>query len=117
MLDPAPLFVRWERTTAEVLARTAKFPKATRFTLAQRVDNLAIDVLEALARAQYARGQAKRELLETADDRLLRLRVIVRLCHAHRVLDHGGYEHLARELDEAGRMLGGWLARQPEARP
>jgi len=40
---------------------------------------------------------------------LVRLRTLVRLAHARRLLDHGGYEHVSRRLDEAGRMLGGWL--------
>lgn len=27
-------------------------------------------------------------------------------------LDKGGYEHLIRGLDEAGRMVGGWIKQQ-----
>jgi len=112
--DLAPIFILWERTVADLLERTARFPKSLRFTFAQRVDNLAIDVLETLAEAQFARGGRKRELLAQADRLLLRLRVILRLCHTRRLLDGGGYEHLARGLDEVGRMLGGWRRQQEE---
>jgi len=101
--DPAPIFVQWERVTSEILERTMKFPKALRFTFAQRVDNLAIDMLEGLAAAQYASGGAKRALLGEVDSRLLRLKVVLRLCHQRQILDHGAYEHLARELDAVGR--------------
>jgi hypothetical protein len=73
------------------------------------VENLTLVILELLAAAQWAAGRAKREKLSAADERLLRLRVILRLAHTRQVLDHKGYEHLARTLDEAGRMLGGWL--------
>jgi len=111
---PALIFILWERTVADLLERTARFPKSLRFTFAQRVDNLAIDVLETLAEAQFARGGRKRELLAQADRLLLRLRVILRLCHTRRLLDGGGYEHLARGLDEVGRMLGGWRRQQEE---
>ena len=49
---PAPevpqLLVHWERTVGELLDRTAHFPKAVRFTFAQRIDGLAqVDVVVA----------------------------------------------------------------------
>lgn len=113
--DPAPIFVLWERTVADLLERTARFPKTQRFTFAQRVDNLAIDLLESLAEAQFARGPHKRALLAKGDAQLLRLRVVLRLCHTRRLVDSGGYEHLARSIDEVGRMLGGWRRQQEEA--
>jgi hypothetical protein len=40
---------------------------------------------------------------------LEKLRVLLRICHDERHLDHKGFEHVARNIDEAGRMLGGWL--------
>jgi hypothetical protein len=116
-IELAPLFVLWEGITADLLTRTAKFPKAQRFTFTSRIENLALDLLELLAAAQWAAGPAKREKLREADERLLRLRVLLRLCHTLRVLDHGGYEHVSRALDEAGRMLGGWRRHAAAAGP
>jgi len=113
--EPAPIFVHWERVTGEILDRTMKLPKAQRFTFAQRIENLALDILELLAAAQWA-GKSKRAKLRDADERLLRLRVLLRLCHSQRYLDPRAYEHLARALDETGRMLGAWL-RQQDAGP
>jgi hypothetical protein len=113
----APLFVLWEGLTADLLERTAKFPKASRFTFTQRVENLAIDLLELFAAAQWTSGALKREHLRVSDEKLLRLRVLLRLCHTRRLLDHGGYEHVARSLDEAGRMLGGWRRHAAAAGP
>lgn len=106
--EPAPIFVQWERTTGELFDRMAKLPKAHRFTFAQRIENLALDILELLASAQWSSGATKAQHLRQADERLLRLRVLLRLCHAQRHLDHRAYEHLARQLDETGRALGGW---------
>ena len=37
------------------------------------------------------------------------LRVLIRLAHRNRCLDTRAYEHATRELDTAGKMLGGWL--------
>ncbi len=102
------LLGHWERVVGDLLDRTARFPKVVRFTFAARIENLALDVLEEIAEARYAAGRDKQAALKRADGRLARLRVIVRLAHERRHLDHRGYEHVSRGLDEAGRMIGGW---------
>ena len=112
MPEAPELLGHWERVVGDLLDRTARFPKAVRFTFAARIENLALDVLEELVEARYARGSAKAEALRRADGRLARLRVLVRLAHGRRHLDHRGYEHVSRGVDEAGRMIGGWRASQ-----
>ncbi len=111
---PAPevpqLLVHWERTVGEVLDRTAHFPKAVRFTFAQRIDGLALDLLETLVRARWAPRAQTAALLVTADGTLAVLRVMVRLSFERRYLARAGFEQVVRSLDEAGRMLGGWRA-------
>ncbi len=107
-----PLIVVWERIAGEVLDRTRQFPKSVRFTFASRIDSLALDVLEGLVDARFARGTAKAAALGAVDARLTRLRVLLRLSHARAYLSHSGYEHLSRGIDEAGRMLGGWRRQQ-----
>jgi hypothetical protein len=44
-----------------------------------------------------------------------KLRVHLRISHEERHLDHKGFEHVIRNIDEAGRMVGGWI-RSREAR-
>ena len=107
--DELPLLLHWERTLGDLLDRTQKFPKSVRFTFSTRIDNLALDVMERLVEARYASGHDKRKLLRGADSALTRLRILLRLCRDRRHLDRGGFEHAMRNLDEAGRMLGGWI--------
>lgn len=83
--------------------------RSARFTFAQRMDGLALDVLEDLVDARFASASAKREALLRADRRLARLRALVRMSHRRRYLDHAGYETMSRRLEVTGRMLGGWL--------
>ena len=106
--EELPLFVHWEKVLGDLLDRTMKFPKSVRFTFSTRIDNLALDLYEGLVTARYSSGSRKRATLATLDGQLARLRVLVRLAHERRYLDHRGYEHVARGLDETGRMLGGW---------
>ena len=110
--DPLPLFVQWEQTAGEVLDRTLKFPKSVRFTFSSRIDNLTLDILEAIVEACYSSGDRKRSSLRLADLSLAKLRVLLRLSHDRRYLDRRGYEHVMRQIDEAGRMLGGWRKQQ-----
>lgn len=105
--EPA-LLVLWERIVGDLLDRTAKFPKSVRFTFAGRIDGLALDFLERIAEARWAPTARKRVLVAEADLLLVRLHVLLRLAHDRRYLDTGGFEHVVRGVDEAGRMLGGW---------
>jgi hypothetical protein len=108
MAEAPVLLTRWELVLGELLDRTAKFPKVWRFTLTQRIDGLALDVLQHLVRARFATGRTRATALADADLALAQMRVLLRLAHARSLLDHRGYEHLSRHLDECGRMLGGW---------
>lgn len=105
-----PLFVHWVDFLGWLLPTTEKFPKRVRFTFASRIDSMALDVLEDIVEARYTRP--KEAILHRANLRLEKLRVLLRLCHRQRFLPTAGYEHSARRLDEAGRMLGGWVKQQ-----
>jgi hypothetical protein len=102
-----PLFIHWEKTLSDILSRTEKFPKRVRFTLSSRIDNLALDILEKIISARYAKD--KSDTLAQASISLEKLRVFLRISHEERHLDNKGFEHVARNIDEAGRMLGGWI--------
>ncbi len=107
--DGLRLAHRWECIADDLLRRTEKFPKVARYSLASRIDNLAIDILEGLVEARYSKGQRRREVLARLNLRLTRLRVLLRLSHRRGYLAKRAYEVVSGQLDEAGRMLGGWL--------
>ena len=115
MRDAPQLVVRWEATLLGLMKRTNSLPKSVRFTLAQRIDTQAIEVLERLVTARYASGEACGHELAGADGALTRLRILLRLAHRLGHLSHGAYEQVMRECDESGRMLGGWRRALVEA--
>lgn len=92
---------------------TEKFPKRARFTFADRINNLALDLVEDLVEARYTRN--KSQVLKRANLRLEKIRVLLRLSHQQRFLSHRAFEHAMRSVDETGRMLGGWI--KQEKRP
>ncbi|MEM1346000.1 MAG: diversity-generating retroelement protein Avd [Pseudomonadota bacterium] len=94
-------FLLWLIPTVE------KFPRTQKFLLGDRIQATALDVLERLAEVTYTRE--RRRLLHSANLGLQKLRLLLRLAHDLRHLDPRRYEHAARQIDEIGRLVGGWL--------
>ncbi len=97
-------FTKW------LLQHTQKFPKSLRFSLAVRMENRMLEALESAVVANMKRD--KLTLLARADEALESLRILVRLSFEMKVLAANSYEYAARELDEIGKLLGGWIRQQ-----
>jgi hypothetical protein len=107
-VDVPTVFVQWEAFTGWLLDRTGRCPRNVRQTLARRVEDCALDIFDALIAARW-RPDVRANALRGANADLERLRLLLRLAHAQRCLDPGAYEHACREIDAAGRQVGGWL--------
>ncbi len=83
-----------------------KFPKTHKFTLADRIQNHSLDILEALIEATYTRERLVH--LRRANLGIEKLRFLLRLAADLKVLDKRKYEFAARTLDETGRSVGAW---------
>ena len=83
-----------------------KFPKDKKFTLGDRIQNPALDVLEALIEATYTKERILH--LRRANLGIEKLRFLLRLATDLKVLDRRKYEFAARTLDETGRSVGAW---------
>jgi hypothetical protein len=84
-------------------------PKQDRYTLWQKCENLLIDVLEGII---FASHQSKLDKLPTLDKTSVKLnflRVCIRLMKDIKAIDTKKYIIIEANLDEVGRMLGGWI--------
>ena len=93
-----------------VLDRVSGFPRTHRFVLGERIGNLTVNVLEALLEAAYSRQ--KQPSLRKANLDLEKLRHLLRSGYELKCLSLRQYEHVSREIDDVGRMIGGWLKQQ-----
>ena len=82
------------------------FPKNQKFTLGDRIQNQALDVLDALIEATYTRERVQH--LRRANLGIEKLRFLLRLAADLKVLDRRKYEFAARTLDDTGRSVGAW---------
>jgi len=80
-----------------------------RFTLWQRAENSALDVLEGLLKVGYLPQERRAENLVRVSAQVDMLRVFLRLSSDTKALNQKKYIALQEALDEIGRMLGGWL--------
>jgi hypothetical protein len=87
--------VRWE------------FPREHKFTVGDRLVEVALDVMESLVEAAYKRD--KDALLARASRGLVRARVLVRVARALGLVSEAQHLYFVTESDDIGRMLGGWM--------
>lgn len=105
-----PIFEHWYKTTDWILDKCDKMPKHTRFTVAGRISNLALDTLDLINEAIYTKE--REPLLRRVNLNLERLRIFFRLCCDRRYLSPTQNQFIQQEINTAGRMCGGW-AKQP----
>lgn len=83
--------------------------KADRYTLWQRIENLAIEVLEGILMASQVTKAEKLRPLEHVSVKINVLRVLLRLAKDTKAIDLKRYATVEMIVDEMGRMLGGWI--------
>jgi len=110
-MKESPIFTKTYDLLRWLLPQTVKFPRQQRFVLAEAVQRTVLDFQEQLIEAAYA--EQPRPTLRQADVTLKKLRVYLRLCRDLGLLQFNQYEHVARMVDEIGRLLGGWLNKVP----
>ncbi|MBI4025236.1 MAG: four helix bundle protein [Verrucomicrobia bacterium] len=93
-----------------ILDHTAKFPKNMRFGLVQKIETIALRLLEYFIEAIYRKD---REMLyATVNLELEKLRVFLRLGHQRGVLSAEQLRFAVGEIDEIGRMWHGWTGKK-----
>jgi hypothetical protein len=105
--DELPIFVKWMDFLNWLLPTTEKFPKRVRFVFVERINNLALDVIEDIIEARYSRFE--KPVLKQLNLKLEKLRVLLRICQSQSYLSHKSYHYAVKKIDEVGRMAGGWL--------
>lgn len=113
MAEPMIIFTRTIDLLEWLLPKYERFPKLYRSTVSQRLMNAALDLMEALTRAEATRGRQRKTALTSADIALNRLRLYLRLVHRWQWLSDSQYAHAVSMVAEIGRLLGGWLRQEP----
>ncbi|MEK7529095.1 MAG: diversity-generating retroelement protein Avd, partial [Patescibacteria group bacterium] len=88
---------------------TKQFPKKDRFTIGKKCEQILLEILELLFDANAKYGTQRIFILKKIDIKLKILKIMVRLAFDVKVIDQKKYISLEKELQEIGKMLGGWI--------
>ena len=84
------------------------FPKKDKYTLGAKCEVYIITTLELLLEAGFAFREEKLLLLKKASVKFDTLKILIRLTKDINTLDNKKYIVLQRQIQEIGKMLGGW---------
>ncbi|MDO8492766.1 MAG: four helix bundle protein [bacterium] len=84
------------------------FPKKSRYTLGDKIDSLFLQTLELLFIASYQTKEDKLRTLRLAIKKLDLLKFFFRISWELKIIDTEKYIIVSEQLQEIGRMLGGW---------
>ena len=90
-------------------------PKLHRHSLGLRIDNLFVEVIEAISVAIFLNREEKQPYIRLAIRKTDTLKILMMVLWETKSLDNKKYIALSVKIDEIGRMLGGWsgqLAKQ-----
>lgn len=104
-----PIIAKTYELYREIHALQRTIPKTDRHSLWVRVQNSALDVLEELLQVGYLSPENRANMLVKISAKVDILRVFLRLTFDVKAINNKKYLHLQEQLDEIGRMLGGWL--------
>lgn len=85
---------------------TVRFPKAYRFTLAERVQGVLFDLIAFLQDAAYGKG--RQASLVGAQDCVDKLRLWNRLAKDLKCMNQRQYAFASKQIEEIGKQVGGW---------
>jgi len=105
-----PIYTVWEEFCGWTFDRTAAIPKSQRFTFGQRIDAMTLDILQLVIRAIHT--SEKTAYLDEINLKLEELRVLWRLVQKRSWISLRQLDFAQSKLDEAGRMIGGWMKQQ-----
>jgi hypothetical protein len=83
--------------------------RQNRYTIWQRIENMLLDILENILLASQLSKSEKLPVLEKTSLKLNFLRIFLRLAKEIKLIDNNKYLASQEEIDEIGRMLGGWI--------
>ena len=89
-------------------------PKQDRYALWLRVEKANLDVIEGILHASALYKEEKKSVLNRASIDLNMLRMFVRLSKDTKLIEAGKYAQIQQQIDEIGRMLGGWIKHYKE---
>jgi hypothetical protein len=83
-------------------------PKTHRYSLGARIDELFVEIMEAIALASFLGRAEKQPYVRIAIRKVDTLKILLMIVWETKSVDDKKYIALSVRIDEIGKMLGGW---------
>lgn len=80
-----------------------------RYSLGIKIDSIFVDTIEAIAWASFLPREEKVATVRLATRKVDTLKILLMVLWENKSLENKKFIGLSAELEEIGRMLGGWL--------
>lgn len=108
-MENTKIYQKWEDMNIYLYGAIRSYPKSEKFTLAAKTVDISIDIGSDFSVASSISDRdEKKRLLNHADTKLVRLKILIRMAMLLRFLPIKKYEILCGQTTEIGKMLGGW---------
>jgi hypothetical protein len=88
-------------------------PKAQRYTLWQKCENITLGLLEVLIESRHYSGEKRLQFLWVISNKLDLLKVFIRLAKETYLINSQQYLAIQILLQDIGKMIGGWIKSVP----
>jgi len=95
--------------TLEIYKTTKNFSKEYKYTIGERLRNLAHDLLELVIKTNKMPGKEKLDGIKQIDYKKEELRIHLRLAYDLKLIGHGHLGVFNTKIEEIGKQAGGWL--------
>lgn len=102
-----PVVEKWGQILEWIVDRAGHYPKSTRFTIAGRTINHALDIQEKLIEAIYTKNRL--HILVQINIYTEKLRFLIRLAFRNHYISIQQFEFISAEINAFGKMIGGWI--------
>ncbi|MFA5281650.1 MAG: diversity-generating retroelement protein Avd [Candidatus Cloacimonadaceae bacterium] len=105
-----PIYVQWLDTLDWILNTAEKYPRTVRFSIAGRITDYALEILELIIEAIYTKE--RKDILTRINLLLEKLRVFFYLSQKRKHISLSQYQYISQALGATGVMVGGWAKSQ-----
>jgi hypothetical protein len=84
------------------------FPKTSRYTLAEKIDFLFVEIIECIVIASYLSRQEKTPYIKKGIIKLDVLKFFLQVSWEINSIDNKKFINISEKIVEIGKMLGGW---------
>ena len=106
-LNNYPVYEKYYLIFNWILDKLEKYPKSVRYSVCKKIYEITVYIYEKIIDSIY--DNERLDALKQVNISIEKLRLFMRLSHDRKYISTKQYEYISEEINELGKMIGGWL--------